>query len=55
MEEMDLTNGDELLYTITPQDSTVHILETRTLKVLSRVKVPGSLKYIAISKNNYQN
>ena len=55
MEEMDLTNGDELLYAITPQDSTVQIIETKTLKVLSQVKVPGSLKYIAISKKNYQN
>ncbi|WP_456408239.1 Ig-like domain-containing protein [Caldithrix abyssi] len=55
MEEMDLTHGDELLYAITPQDSTVQIIETRTLKPLSQVKVPGSLKYIAISKNNYQN
>ncbi len=55
MEEMDLTKGGELLYTITPQDSSLQIVECKTLKPISQVKVPGSLKYIAISKNNYQN
>ncbi len=55
LDQIGLTSADELLYAITPQDSTLQIIETKTLKNISQVKVPGSLKYIAVSKKNYSN
>ncbi|NOX19472.1 MAG: hypothetical protein GXO87_14490 [Chlorobi bacterium] len=54
IDKVGLTNSDELLYTVVPSDSTVKILEAKTLRTISETKLPGSLKYIAVSKNNYR-
>jgi len=49
-----LTNSGELLYAVVPSDSTVKVMEAKTLRSISETKLPGSLKYIAVSKNNYR-
>ena len=53
VDQMKLTASDELLYAVTPRDSTLKIVETNTMQMISDVKVNGSLKYIAITKKNY--
>lgn len=54
IDQLGLTNAQELLYAIVPVDSTIRIFETETIKEISSTKVPGSLKYLAVSKNNYE-
>ena len=53
VDQLRLTSAEELLYAVTPIDSTVKIIETKTMKPISSAKVGGSLKYLAITKNNY--
>ena len=53
VDQLRLTSAEELLYAVTPIDSTVQIIETKTMKRISSTKVDGSLKYLAITKNNY--
>ena len=53
VDQLRLTSAEELLYAVTPVDSTVQIIETKTMKRLSSAKVGGSLKYLALTKNNY--
>ncbi len=53
VDQLRLTSAEELLYAVTPIDSTVQIIETKTMKRISSAKVGGSLKYLAITKNNY--
>ncbi len=53
IDKLGITNSGELLYAVTPSDSSLHIVETETMKEISNVKINGSLKYIAVSKNNY--
>ncbi len=53
IDKLSITNAGELLYAVTPGDSSLHIIETKTLREITSVKIPGSLKYIAVSKNNY--
>ncbi len=53
VDQLRLTSAEELLYAVTPIDSTVQIIETKTMKRISSIKVDGSLKYLAITKNNY--
>ena len=51
---VDVTAADELLYVVTPNDSTVQILETSTMTRLMETKVPGDLRRICTSFINYQ-
>jgi YVTN family beta-propeller protein len=53
IDQLAATSGGELLYAVTAADSSLHIIETKTLREISSVKIGGSLKYIAVSKNNY--
>lgn len=53
VDQLRLTSAEELLYAVTPIDSTVQVIETKTMKRITSVKVGGSLKYLAITKNNY--
>ncbi len=53
VDQLRLTSAEELLYAVTPIDSTVQVIETKTMKRISSAKVDGSLKYLAITKNNY--
>ncbi len=53
IDKIALTAASELIYAVTPNDSTVQIIEAKTLKNITSVKLNGSLKYLAISKNNY--
>ena len=53
VDQLRLTSAEELLYAVTPVDSTVKVVETKTMKWISSAKVGGSLKYLAITKNNY--
>lgn len=53
VDQMKLTSSDELIYAVTPRDSSVKIVETNTMQMISETKVPGSLKYIAVTKKNY--
>ena len=48
------TAAEEMLYVVSPTDSMVKIIETSTFTEISKVKVPGSLKNIAVSISNYQ-
>lgn len=53
IDKLGITNSGELLYAVTPGDSSLHIIETKTMREISKTKINGSLKYIAVSKNNY--
>jgi YVTN family beta-propeller protein len=50
---IDVTAADEILYIVTPNDSTAQIIATGTMKVLRNTKIPGILKRVAISVDNY--
>ncbi len=47
------TAAGELLYVVAPVDSSVTLVETSTMTPISQVKVPGSLKRVAVSVQNY--
>jgi hypothetical protein len=47
------TVANELLYVVTPADSTLQIIETSTLTLISSVKIPAIMKNIVVSINNY--
>jgi hypothetical protein len=53
IDQLAITDGGELLYAVTPGDTSLHIIETKTLREISSVKITGSLKYVAVSKRNY--
>lgn len=53
VDQLRLTSAEELLYAVTPIDSTVQVIETKTMKNITSTKVNGSLKYLAITNNNY--
>lgn len=53
VDQLKLTAAEELLYAVTPVDSTVQVIETKTMNKISSTKVGGSLKYLAITNNNY--
>jgi Bacterial Ig-like domain len=53
VDQLKLTAGEELIYAVTPSDSTVQVIEAKTLHNITSAKVNGNLKYIAITKNNY--
>jgi len=53
IDRLGLTAGNELLYAVVPGDTTLQVIETKTLKNITEVKLNGSLKYLAVSKNNY--
>lgn len=53
VDQMKLTSAEELIYAVTPTDSTIQVIETKTMKNITEAKVKGSLKYLAITNNNY--
>lgn len=53
VDQLRLTSAEELLYAVTPIDSTLQVIETKTMKNITSTKVNGSLKYLAITNNNY--
>jgi hypothetical protein len=53
VDQLKLTSAEELLYAVTPVDSTVQVIETSTMNRITSTKVSGSLKYLAITNNNY--
>jgi hypothetical protein len=53
VDQLKLTAAEELLYAVTPVDSTVQVIETKTMNRITSTKVNGSLKYLAITNNNY--
>lgn len=53
VDQLKLTSAEELLYAVTPIDSTIQVIETKTMKNITSTKVSGSLKYLAITNNNY--
>ncbi len=53
IDKVALTAADELIYAVVPNDTTVQIIEAKTLQKISSVKLNGSLKYLAVSKKNY--
>ncbi len=53
IDKLGITNSGELLYAVTPKDSSLHIIETKTMREITTTKINGSLKYVAVSKNNY--
>ena len=50
---IDVTAADEMLYVVTPNDSTAQIIASSTMTILRDCKVPGILKRVVISVNNY--
>ena len=54
VDQIKLTAAGELLYAVTPVDTTVQIVEADQLHRISQAKVRGSLNYLAITKKNYQ-
>jgi hypothetical protein len=48
-----VTVADELVYVVTPSDSTSQIFATRPLTNIREVKIPGILRRLAISVLNY--
>lgn len=53
VDQLKLTSAEELLYAVTPVDSTVQVIETKTMKNITSVKVEGNLKFLAITNKNY--
>lgn len=53
VDQMKLTAAEELIYAVTPIDSTVRVIETKTLKNITSTKVNGSLKFVAVTGKNY--
>jgi hypothetical protein len=53
VDQLKLTAAEELLYAVTPVDSTVQVIETKTMKNITSSKVEGNLKYLAITNKNY--
>ena len=53
VDQLKLTAAEELLYAVTPVDSTVQVIETKTMERITSSKVGGSLKYLALTNNNY--
>lgn len=54
VDQIGLTTAEELLYAVVPSDSTVKMVETKTMRNISQTKVNGSLKYVAVSRSNYK-
>jgi YVTN family beta-propeller protein len=48
------TAAGELLYVVTPTDSSLQIVETSTMTRITEIKVPAALKNVAISNVNYE-
>ncbi len=53
VDQLKLTSAEELIYAVTPVDSTLQVIETKTMNHITSVKVEGSLKYLAITNKNY--
>jgi hypothetical protein len=53
VDQLKLTAAEELLYAVTPVDSTVQVIETKTMKNITSSKVEGNLKFLAITNKNY--
>lgn len=53
VDQLKLTAAEELLYAVTPVDSTIQVIETKAMHKITSGKVPGSLKFLAVTKKNY--
>ena len=53
VDQLKLTAAQELIYAVTPVDSTVQVIETSSMHRITSTKVDGNLKYLAVTKNNY--
>ena len=53
VDQLKLTAAEELIYAVTPIDSTVQVIETSSMHRITSTKVDGNLKYLAVTKNNY--
>jgi len=53
VDQLKLTSSEELLYAVTPVDSTVQVIETKSMHRITSAKVKGSLKYLAVTNKNY--
>lgn len=53
VDQLKLTAAEELIYAVTPIDSTVQVIETSSMHRITSSKVDGNLKYLAITNNNY--
>jgi DNA-binding beta-propeller fold protein YncE len=53
VDQLKLTTSEELLYAVTPVDSTVQVIETKSMHRITSAKVEGSLKFLAITNKNY--
>lgn len=53
VDQLKLTAAEELIYAVTPVDSTVQVIETSSMHRITSSKVDGNLKYLAITNNNY--
>ncbi len=53
VDQLKLTASEELLYAVTPVDSTVQVIETKSMHNITSTKVEGSLKFLAITNKNY--
>ncbi|MGQ9798400.1 MAG: Ig-like domain-containing protein [Ignavibacterium sp.] len=52
-DQIKLTAAEELIYAVTPTDSTVQVVETKSMNKITEIKVNGSLKFLAITNKNY--
>ena len=53
VDQLKLTAAEELIYAVTPSDSSIQVIETKTMHNITSTKINGNLKYIAITNNNY--
>jgi len=53
VDQLKLTAAEELIYAVTPIDSTVQVIEKKSMHRITSSKVDGNLKYLAITNNNY--
>jgi hypothetical protein len=53
VDQLKLTAAEELIYAVTPIDSTIQVIETKSMHRITSSKVDGNLKYLAITNNNY--
>ena len=53
VDQLKLTNAEELIYAVTPIDSTIQVIETKSMHRITSSRVDGNLKYLAITNSNY--
>ena len=53
VDQLKLTASEELLYAVTPVNSTLQVIETKSMHNITSTEVEGSLKFLAITNKNY--